>query len=192
MGLGEHRVRQSFFDDQPEAKPVSNLGQEIRDDDRFSGARHSKQHTMLRGVTQPGPDAHQIASGAIVNCFRPFQMAGEGRRPWNQIGQIRILGRQIKGSIAADCPTGPGLIKELTSVFRNGGVMHHGAAHRDERIFQGGASGRQLLRLAVPEPDDKKSVQRDNFALLQFGDFFLLSHQIRDQGLFALRNRIDL
>jgi hypothetical protein len=32
----------------------------------------------------------------------------------------------------------------------------------------------------VPEPDDKKSVQRDNFALLQFGDFFLLSHQIRD------------
>ena len=68
--------------------------------------------------------------------------------------------------------------------------MHHGAAHRDERIFQGGASGRQLIRLAVPEPDDKKSVQRDDFALLQFGDFFLLSHQVCNQGVFALRNRI--
>jgi len=71
-------------------------------------------------------------------------------------------------------------------------VVNHGASHRNERVFQGGAARRQLIRFTVPEPDHKKSVERDDFALLQFRDFFLFGNQVGDQGVFPFRNGIDL
>jgi hypothetical protein len=84
------------------------------------------------------------------------------------------------------------MIEQLARVLRNGGVVNHCATHRDERVLQRGAARRQLIRFSVPEPDHKKSVQRDDFALLKFRDFFLFGNQVGDQGVFPLRNGIDL
>jgi hypothetical protein len=69
-------MRQPFFDDQPESEPVSDLGQQIRDNDRLPRAGHPKQDAMLRRISEPRPDPDQITPGAIVNCFSPFQMPG--------------------------------------------------------------------------------------------------------------------
>jgi hypothetical protein len=40
-------VRQAFFDDQPEPEPMADLCEQIRDNDRFASAGHSKQDATL-------------------------------------------------------------------------------------------------------------------------------------------------
>jgi hypothetical protein len=44
----------------------------------------------------------------------------------------------------------------------------------------------------VPEPNCKETVERNDFPLLKFCDFFLLGDHVGHQGLFALGNCIDL
>ena len=46
---------------------VKHLGDRVLDNDRLTGAGHSKQYAMLRSVSQPGPDPDQIPSGSVVN-----------------------------------------------------------------------------------------------------------------------------
>jgi hypothetical protein len=92
LRLRQYRMRQPFFDDQPESEAMSCLGQKIRDNDRFSRTGHSKQDTVLRSVSQPRPYPDKIASGAIVYCLGPFQVPGERRGPGNQVRQVGVFG----------------------------------------------------------------------------------------------------
>jgi hypothetical protein len=78
-------MRQPFFDDQPESELVTDLGQEICNNDRFASAGHPKQDTMLRRVPEPCSDPDQVPSGSIVNCFGPVEVTGKGRRPRDNI-----------------------------------------------------------------------------------------------------------
>jgi hypothetical protein len=41
LSLGQHGVRQSFLDNQPEPEPVSDLCQQVRDNHRLIGTGHS-------------------------------------------------------------------------------------------------------------------------------------------------------
>jgi hypothetical protein len=47
-------MRQAFFDNQPESKPVSYLCQKIRDKDRHTRAGHSEQDAVLRYELRTG------------------------------------------------------------------------------------------------------------------------------------------
>ena len=52
LSPGQRCMRQPFFDDQPESEPVSHLRQQIRNNDRFASAGHSKQDAVL---ARPNP-----------------------------------------------------------------------------------------------------------------------------------------
>ena len=106
--------------------PSKCLGQKIRDNDRFPRTGHSKQDAMLRSVSEPRPYPDKIASGAIVNCLRPFQVPGEPRGPGNQVRQVGVFGGQIERPVGAKGPSGSRLIEELARVLGNSRVVDDG------------------------------------------------------------------
>src|ERR1700746_1464763 len=109
---------------------------------------------MLRGVPKACADTDEVATCSIIDRLGVFEVPGESCRPRNQIGQISVFGRQIEGTIGTIGPTGPSLEEELASVFRNCRVMHHCASYRNECVLQGGAAGRQHIRVTMPKPYD--------------------------------------
>ena len=123
--MAECRVM-NIFNNQPKSEPVSCLGQKIRDNDRFPRTGHSKQDAMLRSVSEPRPYPDKIASGAIVNCLRPFQVPGEPRGPGNQVRQVGVFGGQIERPVGAKGPSGSRLIEELARVLGNSRVVDDG------------------------------------------------------------------
>jgi hypothetical protein len=80
LGLRKHRMRQPFFDDQPESEPVSNLGRQIRDkrqrsiparSDRKAGGRSP---APWRGEPRR-PEAHfAYATHLYIGC-RDYERA---------------------------------------------------------------------------------------------------------------------
>jgi hypothetical protein len=53
-------MRQPFFHDEPESKPVSHLGQKIGDNDRLPRIGHSEKDAVLRSVSESRPDPEEI------------------------------------------------------------------------------------------------------------------------------------
>src|SRR5215469_1511534 len=135
-------MRKAFFHYEPESKPMPDLGEQITYDDRFARAGHSKENTMLRRVADPGPNPNQVSARAVINCFCILEMTSESGRPGNQIGQIRVFCRQIECPVTSVGPARPRLIKKLTRVFRDSGVMSNRATHRGECVPQRSTSRR--------------------------------------------------
>ena len=44
----------------------------------------------------------------------------------------------------------------------------------------------------MPEAHHVQAIERNDFSLLQFGDFVLLGREVRNQGLLPLRNGVNL
>src|SRR5271165_4782650 len=185
-------MRQAFFDNQSESKPVSYLCQEIRNNDRFASAGHTEQYAVLRSVSEPRFDSNKIASCSVVNRFGAFQMPCESGGPRNHVCKVGVFGGQIEGAISAKCPSRPGLEKKLTRVLGNGCMVNHRASHGNKCVLERGTSCGQLICISMPEPNRKETVERNDFPLLKFCDLFLFGDHIGHQGLFALGDCVDL
>jgi hypothetical protein len=57
LRLRENRVRQPFFDDQPEPEPMSRLRQKIRDNDRLPRTGLTEQEAVL---VRPNPAGSKL------------------------------------------------------------------------------------------------------------------------------------
>ena len=75
LRLRKHCVRESFLHDQAESEPMSDLGEKISDNNRFSGPGHAEQDPVLWSVPQPCSDSDKIPFGSVVNRFGFVQMS---------------------------------------------------------------------------------------------------------------------
>src|SRR6516225_2330161 len=131
-------MSQAFFHNQTESVAMSDLGQQITDNHRFPRAGHSKDHSVLWGISDAGFDTNEIATRSVIDRFRILEVACEGRGPRNHVSEIGILGRQVESSISSTSPTRPRLVKELSSALRDRRMVHDGATHRGKGVFQRG------------------------------------------------------
>src|SRR5258708_15504188 len=107
---------------------MTDLGQQITQNDRLAGAGHAEEDTMLWRVTNTGSDSNQVAASSVVNRFGIFQMTGESGGPRGQIGQIGVFRRQGEGARTTISPAPATLGKQLASVPWKGGLMNNAAA----------------------------------------------------------------
>src|SRR5260370_16543629 len=72
LSLSQHCMRQAFFDNQPESKPMSYLCQQIRNNDRFASAGHTNQTAVLRSVSEPPFHSSSIPPFPVLTPFVSF------------------------------------------------------------------------------------------------------------------------